>query len=484
MSDTNDQPDSATQPSLLVAFVLFGLGSWIAVNGIYQELPLIAQTAPEGYNIFSYATVAISLANVVPASYLLAVSQLSTASRAKADHIAIIAFVGVGGIGFCFLLGKFWDQIYEIGGARHSVPLIGFIFGAGGIDCLTSVLFYPVLQDFEPEAVSAMQLGEAATGLVGALLATVQENTDGYTVSKFFYTLAGLMGLSMAGYWWVYSKRLAVLLQRQVTGGPPSGQSEPPSACEQSKGFEEDPLTTNRLVVFSEDIPYTNGTDAVDGQLPQSPEPSYPRRKKPLSTHVQIWKFLVAQAVLSFLENGLHTTVLPSCFALYPDTQDMVSAAVKGGYGAAALVTILAHFRALNSGIYFLSLIQEYTYRSLLWHSFSNIPLSDNLHSFRRLAAHEPDVVPVQISWMAEGSGEVAPIGPWALSNRQARTRPSVSQYMYLVSLPALRFGPGCILRVLVAFSAAVTYNTDLTLFFGLLLSGVMPINVSLTPPC
>ena len=346
MSDTNDQPDSATQPSLLFAFVLFGLGSWIAVNGIYQELPLIAQTAPEGYDIFSYATVAISLANVVPASYLLAVSRLSTASRTKADHIAIIGFVGVGGIGICFLLGKFWDQIYEIAGARHSVPLIGFIFGAGSIDCLTSVLFYPVLQDFEPEAVAAMQLGEAATGLVGALLATVQENTDGYTVSKSFYTLAGLMGLPMAGYWWVYSKRLTVLLQRQVAGGPPSGQSEPPSACEQAKGFEEDPLTTNRLVVFSEDIPYTNGTDAVDGQLPQSPEPSYPRRKKPLNTHVQIWKFMVAQAVLAFLENGLHTTVLPSCFALYPDTQDMVSAAVKGGYGAAALVTILAHFRA------------------------------------------------------------------------------------------------------------------------------------------
>merc|ERR1711865_246725 len=155
MSDTNDQPDSASHPSLLFAFVLFGLGSWIAVNGIYQELPLIAQSAPEGYDIFSYATVAISLANVVPVTYLLAVHKLSAQRRARIDHAAIALIVGVGGGVTCMLLGQYWDHIYTVGGSRHSAPLIGLIFSAGAVDCLTSVLFYPVLNGFAPEAVAA-----------------------------------------------------------------------------------------------------------------------------------------------------------------------------------------------------------------------------------------------------------------------------------------------------------------------------------------
>jgi hypothetical protein len=45
--------DSSLRGDLSAAFVVLGLGAWITVNGVYQELPIIAQTAPEGYDIFS-----------------------------------------------------------------------------------------------------------------------------------------------------------------------------------------------------------------------------------------------------------------------------------------------------------------------------------------------------------------------------------------------------------------------------------------------
>lgn len=38
---------------LAASFIVLGLGAWVTVNGVYQELPYIAQTAPEGYDIFS-----------------------------------------------------------------------------------------------------------------------------------------------------------------------------------------------------------------------------------------------------------------------------------------------------------------------------------------------------------------------------------------------------------------------------------------------
>ena len=52
--------------AVFAAFVGMGLGSWIAVNGIFQELPLISLTAPPAYNISvieSYAALLVAGAN-------------------------------------------------------------------------------------------------------------------------------------------------------------------------------------------------------------------------------------------------------------------------------------------------------------------------------------------------------------------------------------------------------------------------------------
>ena len=46
--------------------VIFGAGAWIAVNGVWVELPLIVASAPEGWNLPSYLTVIAQVANVGP----------------------------------------------------------------------------------------------------------------------------------------------------------------------------------------------------------------------------------------------------------------------------------------------------------------------------------------------------------------------------------------------------------------------------------
>lgn len=45
---------------------LFGMGSWVAINGIWVELPLIVPEIPEGWYLPSYLTVLIQMANVGP----------------------------------------------------------------------------------------------------------------------------------------------------------------------------------------------------------------------------------------------------------------------------------------------------------------------------------------------------------------------------------------------------------------------------------
>jgi len=330
---------------LLAAFTVFGLGSWIAVNGVYQQLPIIAQAAPEGYDIFSYATVAISLSNIVPALYIAVVFRLTAAKRAAADRVAIIGAVGVGGIAGCFLLSAYWDHTMTVpafGDQSHSVLLIALIFAVGAIDCLTSLLFYPVLVGFPPPTVSALQLGETLTGLIAAVMAAIQTSCPGFGVSEFFQALAGLMALSMMGYCYLDHVRSAGLVEPQSAAAHSDLENSPVQGIEYGK--EDRPRSSDSTeeaggsecevddatVMLTRDRVGLETATAASGEA---------------DSHLE-WKLLAAQAILAFIENGLHTTVLPYSLDVYPHTETLISVAVKLGYGLAALTTIFAHFKA------------------------------------------------------------------------------------------------------------------------------------------
>uniref|UniRef100_A0A8C1SPI3 Riboflavin transporter n=1 Tax=Cyprinus carpio TaxID=7962 RepID=A0A8C1SPI3_CYPCA len=45
---------------------LFGIGSWVAINGMWVELPLIVPSIPEGWYLPSYLTIIIQMANIGP----------------------------------------------------------------------------------------------------------------------------------------------------------------------------------------------------------------------------------------------------------------------------------------------------------------------------------------------------------------------------------------------------------------------------------
>uniref|UniRef100_A0A8V5GZJ5 Riboflavin transporter n=1 Tax=Melopsittacus undulatus TaxID=13146 RepID=A0A8V5GZJ5_MELUD len=44
----------------------FGMGSWVAINGLWVELPLLVTVLPEQWDLPSYITIIIQMANVGP----------------------------------------------------------------------------------------------------------------------------------------------------------------------------------------------------------------------------------------------------------------------------------------------------------------------------------------------------------------------------------------------------------------------------------
>ena len=49
------------QPYVAILIILFGMGSWVAINGVWAELPLLVSQAPEGWNLPTYLVLIIQV---------------------------------------------------------------------------------------------------------------------------------------------------------------------------------------------------------------------------------------------------------------------------------------------------------------------------------------------------------------------------------------------------------------------------------------
>jgi len=100
---------------------LFGLGTWLCVNGLWVELPLLTQRLPEGWNLPSYLSVVTQIANVAPITY----SALHFLFPKRVSEKWSIYFVMTVGLIATVLLANFWDRTSYVGGENHSTALIG-----------------------------------------------------------------------------------------------------------------------------------------------------------------------------------------------------------------------------------------------------------------------------------------------------------------------------------------------------------------------
>lgn len=245
-------------------FVALGSASWLTVNSVFAELPLFASTAPEGWGLGALLGLAIQLANVFALAYLairacwlprvsakargvatawrgsdpllpvagavpgsedgagLELSRRDSLQRGTGQHdgegaatlsaasgtvtnVAVL-FVLVVGMAATVLLGATWSATVAVGGAEHSVALLALTFLAGGVDCVSTVTFWPFAGLFAPEMTTAMAVGEGMSGVLPGLLALVQAAQSGadrkpaLSPLAFFLAMAGVLALSLAAF--------------------------------------------------------------------------------------------------------------------------------------------------------------------------------------------------------------------------------------------------------------------------------------------
>ncbi|XP_033754649.1 riboflavin transporter 2-like [Pecten maximus] len=163
---------SKSEVNFVVYFivVLFGIGSWVAVNGMWVELPILVPNLPEGWKLPSYLTVIIQLANVGP--LLVIVSYLCC--KDKLNEKAMIYIILIIGTVACVLLAFFWKETSDVFGEDHSVALFVLDFFLSVVDCTSSVLFLPFMALFHVKYMTALYIGEGLSGLLPSLVALGQ----------------------------------------------------------------------------------------------------------------------------------------------------------------------------------------------------------------------------------------------------------------------------------------------------------------------
>lgn len=195
---------------------MFGIGSWILVNSLYTQLPLLVQNAPEGWNLPSYLSIAIQSGNLGPLLY--------SAWRKKYGNQydrPLTIFVLIMGIISMFLMALFYNVTGIVFGQPHSVVLCTLTFAIALVGCTSSVLFIPSLSHYSDIYLVTYMVGEGISGFIPSIIAIIQgvgfttchiveQNgkniteksiTNANFSSGFFFTIIGtIMFLSTVSY--------------------------------------------------------------------------------------------------------------------------------------------------------------------------------------------------------------------------------------------------------------------------------------------
>ncbi|CAH6777107.1 Slc52a3 [Phodopus roborovskii] len=149
---------------------IFGMGSWVAINGLWVELPLLVTELPEGWYLPSYLTVVIQLANIGP----LLVTLLHRFQPGCLSEVPVIFLILCIGTAACLLLAFLWNMTSWIQGGRHSVAFIVLTFFLALVDCTSSVTFLPFMSQLPTYYLTTFFIGEGLSGLLPALVALAQ----------------------------------------------------------------------------------------------------------------------------------------------------------------------------------------------------------------------------------------------------------------------------------------------------------------------
>jgi len=201
--------------------ILFGISSWISINGLWVELPMLVNKLPEYWSLPSYLSIIVQIANIGPIIYGLLRNCLRTPPP---QHISVITLLSIGCLASLALVLT-WDLTStfnfinddgEDDSLSMSTGLFLSVFFLALVDCTSSVLFLPYMGIFKQKYLNSYLIGEGMSGFIPSLAALAQgvsgnpecsngtiihvEDQARFSTTGFFIFLMVMMSLSLIAF--------------------------------------------------------------------------------------------------------------------------------------------------------------------------------------------------------------------------------------------------------------------------------------------
>ncbi|TKR65353.1 hypothetical protein L596_025767 [Steinernema carpocapsae] len=193
---------------------IYGMGSWLSINAMYVELPLLVNIIPEGWTFASYMVVILQLVCLLALLYSCVAYKFESLITGNVYAISVMCLMSVIGI----LMSAFVYNIPStVSGEAHSVLLL-IAIGIMGLPCTVSdMLFMPFISKFkESHIVATYFIGMGLSALVPSAISFAQvvphkeNDTDfgseehwvegSFNVSVFMCLMAVIMAASLCGF--------------------------------------------------------------------------------------------------------------------------------------------------------------------------------------------------------------------------------------------------------------------------------------------
>ena len=155
---------------IYILIVLFAISSWIDINSMFVELPLLVNQLPEGWSLPSYLVFIIQIANVAPICFVIAVKRYPQKIK---EWPFVILIISIGAVA-CLSLVFFWDKTTVILGQDRSTGLLSLCLLLAVTDCTSSVVYLPYMAQFRVQYITAYYIGAGLSGLIPGLMGLIQ----------------------------------------------------------------------------------------------------------------------------------------------------------------------------------------------------------------------------------------------------------------------------------------------------------------------
>lgn len=323
---------------------LFAMGSWVSVNSLWVELPVVVNTLPEEWNLPAYLSVLIAFGNLGP----IVVTITHHCAPGRLNERLVIHCIQALAVVASALLAVFWSHTVTVAGVERSLPFLLLTFVLSLVCCTSNVTFLPFMFRYPPQYIRTFFIGQGLSALFPCVVALGQgvgklecktvngtvtpEYEQNFPAQNFFWFLCVMLSVSFLSFW---------ALTRRQTGSQedaPPQEADSAAAAAEKNGEETHPLRNGGTPVSEEQV-----------QVEEKP----PAQAFWTQRNIYLLSLL---AISNALTNG----VLPSVqsFSCLPYGSMTFHLSVVLGNMANPLACFLAMFVVLrsSSGLGFLSL--------------------------------------------------------------------------------------------------------------------------------